>query len=104
MEHAHNLVYQAKCPHPSCNATYVEETARRFSERIKDHNGRDHNSHIFRHSSGSNHEVVTLDNFSIISKNHRNYYNRKVSESLHIKKIKPILNAQDKSVPLKLFN
>ena len=45
-----------------------------------------------------------MDNVTVISKTYKNYYKQKVSEALFNKTKKPILNTQDNSVPLKLFN
>ena len=47
--HKHDLVYHAKCAEESCNYDYVGETARRISERVLDHSGRNKNSHILKH-------------------------------------------------------
>ena len=45
------------------------------------------------------------DPFKIIDMNFRNNKRkRKIAESLWIKDVGPTLNAQEKSVPLKLFN
>ena len=105
-EHEHNLVYKVTCPEPTCNASYVGEVSRRFSERIKDHNGRDHKSHVATHSMETGHKNVTKEDFKIVAKEKRmsNYYVRTTSEALIIKRHKPTLNAQEKSAPLKLFN
>jgi len=46
----HNIVYKATCAEPGCNDTYVGECERRINERIKDHSGRDHSSHLVTHS------------------------------------------------------
>ena len=43
-EHNHDFIYHAKCPEPTCIDDYVGESACRITERIKDHNGRDHKS------------------------------------------------------------
>ena len=43
-EHNHDLIYHVKCPEPTYIDNYVGEGARRITERIKDHNGRDHMS------------------------------------------------------------
>ena len=79
-----------------CNVSYRGESGRRLEERLMDHPGRDKNSHVLKHSLDKGHKEVTMDNVTIISKN---YYKRKV-----IKIKKAILNTQDNSVPLKLFN
>ena len=38
------------CSPENCNENYIGESARRLDERMKDHNGRDRNSHLFKHS------------------------------------------------------
>ena len=48
---------------------YIGESGRRIAERIKYHNGRDHKSHILKHSLETGHEHVISSDFSIISKN-----------------------------------
>ena len=105
-KHEHNLVYEVTCPNETCSATYIGETARRLTERVKDHAGRDHNSHFFSHSLETGHKFVTIDDFTILMKdrNMGNYFKRKTSEALLIKSKKPILNKQQKSRPVKLFN
>ena len=105
-EHENGLVYKYKCQQTDCEATYIGETARRFSERIKDHCGRDHKSHVFLHTLETGHQEPTKEAFSIISKNNKlnNYFVRSVVESLLIKRNRPKLNYQEKSFPLKLFN
>ena len=47
--HKLDLVYHAKCAEESCNDDYVGETARRISERMLDHSGRDKNSYNLKH-------------------------------------------------------
>ena len=75
-----------------------------MQERIKDHNGRGHKSHMLKHST-EKHDNAAQENFKIIAKNSRNNkWKQKISQSLWIKDLLPTLNAQDKSVPLKLFN
>ena len=101
-KHEHNLVYKVDCP--DCDVSYIGESGRRLEERIMDHAGRDKYSHVLKHSLVKGHKEISLDNVTIISKNYKNYYNRKVSKALFIKTKKPILNTQDDSVPLKLFN
>ena len=48
-KHQHDLVYCVKCTEPSCRDNYVGETGRRITERIKDHSGRVHASHVVKH-------------------------------------------------------
>ena len=49
-EHQHDLIYYINCTKPSCRGNCVGETGRRIIERIKDHSGRDHTSHMVKHS------------------------------------------------------
>lgn len=102
-DHESCLVYKFKCP--DCDTSYIGETARRFAERIKDHCGRDHHSHVLTHSLTTGHNV-TKEDFTILTKSRQmnNYYMRTTMESLMIKRDKPKLNCQEKSRPLKLFN
>ena len=55
-DHQHDLVYHAKCPIEFCDENYIGESGRRIAERVKDHNGRDHKSHILKHSLEIGHE------------------------------------------------
>ena len=72
---------------------------------MKDHNGRDRNSHLFKHSVESRHDTVLKNDFRIIGKGYRNNTRRrKITEALFIKKMKPFLNIQEKFVKLVLFN
>ena len=95
-EHEHNLIYKVTCPEPTCNATYVGEVSRRFSERIKDHSGKDHKSHVATHAMETGHKNVNKEHFEIVTKDKRlcNYYVRTTAEALIIKREKPSLNAQ----------
>ena len=49
--------------------TMFGETGRRMSERVIDHNGRDKNSHIFKHSVEREHRPPSLQEFSILGGN-----------------------------------
>ena len=100
-----DLVYKCTCPHTDCNELYIGETERRFEERIIDHNKRDKKSHIYKHSGENSHPHVWLDNFEIVGRNYGNRTKRKkIGEALLINELKPSLNKQDKSFPLKPFN
>ena len=91
-EHEHNLVYKVECPEMNCTATYIGEVSRRLAERIKDHGGRDHKSHVFTHALESGHAPVTKDDFEILigkSKQLGNYYKRTTTEAITIKRYRP---------------
>ena len=62
-------MYHATCPSELYDENYIGKTCRPIAERVKDHNGRDHKSHILKHSL-----------FSI-----KNKRKQKISESLLIK-------------------
>ena len=68
----HDLIYHVNCPLPTCKDNYIGETARRIREPIKDHNGRDHKSHMLKYSIEKHHDNVTQENFKIITKNFKN--------------------------------
>lgn len=104
LEHEHNITYLATCPEQNCNATYLGETGRRLIERFKDHTGRDFNSHIYKHTTETKHQPLTLSNYEILDKNYTTLQERKLSEALYIKTLKPTLNTQDRSTPITLFN
>ena len=101
----HDIVYHSFCSDENCNENYIGESARRLDQRMKDHNGRDRISHLFKHSVKSMHDPVLKNNFRIMGKGYRNNSSRrKISEALFIKKMKPSVNIQEKSVKFELFN
>jgi len=105
LHHQHDIVYKVVCPDESCQAEYIGETGRRLQERVMDHAGRDKNSHVAQHSINTKHTPPSYEDFSIIGRGYKgNSYKRKLSEALYIKQLRPILNVQDKSIPLKLLN
>ena len=103
-EHRNDVIYLETCPETTCNDNYIGEAKRRLFERVKDHNGRDFNSHLLKHALGNNQHVSEKD-FKISGNGFRgNNKKRKVAEALLIREIKPTLNIQDQSVPLQLFS
>ena len=102
--HEHDIVYYAKCPEKSCPHHYVGESGR-VLECVKDHNGRDTSSHIFKHCVADDHQFFSCDDLKIVGRNYRsNKRKRKLAEALLIKNLGLSLNAQGKSVAFKLFN
>ena len=92
-------------PIPTCEDIYIGVIGRCIHDRIKDYNVRDHKSHMLKHRIDKHHDNVAQENFKTIAKNFKNNkWKRKISESLWIKDLGPNLNAQEKSVPLKLFS
>lgn len=102
-DNQYNIVYRASCPNQNCDATYIGETGCRIQERLKNHSGRDHHSHLFKHSLATTNEILTNVDYEILSSSHRHTFNRKIAEALLIKKYQPSLNTQKNSVPLQLF-
>ena len=77
----------------SCNDSYIRETARRLSERIMNHAGRDTKSHIVRHCLNSNHETVNIEHFKILNMGYNNStYRKRISKALFLKQYHPSLN------------
>ena len=64
-EHNHDLIYHSKCPEPTCIDDYVREIAPQITERIKDHNGRDHTSHVLEHSIEKSYKNVNTIDFKV---------------------------------------
>ena len=72
---------------------------------MKDHNGRDRNSRLFKHSVEGRHDPVLKNDFRIIGKGYRNNTRRrKIAEEPFIKKMKLSLIIQEKSVKLEFFH
>ena len=57
-EHQHDIVYYSKCPESQCSEDYTEETARRLSKRVLDHNGRDAKSYLVKHDIKKCHKTL----------------------------------------------
>ena len=71
-EHNHDLIYHTKCPEPTCIDDYVGESAHRITERMKYQRGRNHTSHVLRHSIEKSHKNVNTIDFKIIDNFHNN--------------------------------
>ena len=105
ISHNHDIIYHGNCPENGCCESYVGETARRISERVLDHSGKDINSHLYKRSIETGHQTLEISDYLIIGNVDGNNWNkRKRAEALLIKELKPTLKKQDKSMPLKLFN
>ena len=103
--HKHDIAYYAKCPEESCPHDYAGESGRGVLERVKDHNGKDAFSYIFKHCIAVDHQFVFCDNLRIAVRNYRNNKQKqKIAKVLLIKNLKLSLNVQEKSVALLLFN
>ena len=101
----HDVIYRSVFATEKCNEDYIGECARRLYERVKDNNGRDHSSHLLKNAVETGHLQVDTAKVEVIGSGYRNNARRrKIVEALLVKKLKPTLNIQEKSVPLKLFN
>ena len=102
--HKHNLVYYGECPDEGCKDDYVGETKRCIVERINDHSSKDNSSHLLKHTRENGHTHVWEKDFQILANNYESNFNRKISESLFIRQLKPTLNVNKKSITLHLLN
>ena len=101
-KHKHNVVYLGTCP--DCSKTYVGQTKCRCEKRIIEHNKRDRNSHILKHSNEAKHSRLWLKDYQILGQGYNSDFKRKISEALFIQQHTPELNIQKSSYELKLFN
>ena len=103
--HNYDIIYYGNCPENGYPDNYVGESARRISERVFGHTGKDINSHLYKHCIEAGHQALEISDYRIIGNRYGNNWNkRKIAEALLFKELKPTLNKQDKSIPLKLFN
>ena len=103
--HNHDIIYTCNCPENGCPDKYIGEAAKRISEKVLEHTGKDINSHLYKYSIKTGHQTLQISNYQIIGNGYGNNWNkRKIAEALLIKELNPTLNKQDKSIPFKLFN
>ena len=57
-EEQHDIVYHSFRISENCKENYIGESARWLGDRTKDHNVRDHNSHLLKNSIKSRHDSV----------------------------------------------
>ena len=77
--HQSNLVYYAKCSNQTFSENYIGETDRRIKGRMIDHNKRDTNSHILKHSREERHTHVWGKAFKVSGNDYRSALKRKIS-------------------------
>ena len=56
--HNHDITYHGNCPENGCPDNYVGQTARRVSERVLDHTGKDINSYLYKHAIETGHQTL----------------------------------------------
>ena len=82
------VIYRYKCNRVDCEEEYIDESARNFAERFKEHLKTP--SPIHDHSVISGHNV-TIDNFEIVGIEGQNLL-RTIKEALYIRVNNPSLN------------
>ena len=68
MEHQHELIYHVNFGERSCYDNYVRGNGLRIAERVKDHSGRDHASHMVKYNMENSYTGVNSDNFNLFDK------------------------------------
>ena len=91
------VVYKFVCP--GCNASYIGETSRYLSTRIKEHLETDKKSHIFAHLvNNETCKALSTENCFEIIGSVSTLFRLKLKEAMHIIWKKPLLNKQQKHV------
>ena len=72
LEHDNDLTYLVKCPENTCLENYLGVTARRISERVSEHAGKDKKSNMLQHTLQSGHPSVSLNEFKTLGKGFNN--------------------------------
>ena len=88
MTNKSGIIYRLKCDRLECDEEYIDETARTFGERFKEHLKAP--SHIHDHSNTTGH-TTNLNNFSIMGREEQNL-SRLIKESMFIRVNNPSLN------------
>ena len=66
--HEQDIVHYAKWSEESFPHDYVSKSGRRVLERVKDHNCKDTSFHIFQHCEVADHQFVSCNDLSTVSK------------------------------------
>ena len=83
-----NIIYWYKCSRTECDDEYIEESARTFEERYREHLKAP--SPIFEHDSTTGHKT-SVDNFKIIGREGHGI-SRTIKEAIYIRVNNPTLN------------
>ena len=103
-QHKHDFVYSSRCRSTDCNDSYIGEAARRLSERVIDHSGRDTKSYIVRHCLNSIHGTLNIENFKVLNMGYSNdTYKRRISEALFESSISPFPQCARQLCPFAAF-
>ena len=103
-KHQTNLIYgYVPQGYTELKQGYVGETNVRFGRRTREHAAWDKNSAIYKNSRDRNIEVAHED-FRVLEPGYPKCHDRRIAEALYIKDYNPILNGQQVSYKLTLFN
>ena len=103
-KHKYNVLYFCRYPNVTCKEACVGETDGRINKPIIDHNKRDQNSHLLKHTRESQHTHAWKNDFKTFNGNYKSSIKRKISEMISIRTWKPTLNVKEKSTRLGLYN
>ena len=102
--HQTNLVYGYVPPGESnLKEGYIGETHVRYGRRMTEHARWDKTSSIYKNAQEKNIQVTNGD-FRILERGYPKYLDRIIAEALYVKDYNPVLNGQQQSYKLKLFN
>ena len=105
-----NIVYKFTCGR--CNATYYGETCRHFKVRVGEHSGistlTNKRSKSKKSTAVKDHmlicdQPVSFDDFKVLASSNSEFH-LKIKESLLISRDQPVLNKNEASLPLHLFD
>ena len=100
----HEVIYRSVCATENCNEDHVSQCDRRLYDHVNDNNGRNHSSHLVKHTGETGHLTLATDNFEVNGRGYRKIPLRsKIEEALLVEKLKPSLKIQEKSLSIKLF-
>ena len=86
-----DLVYKYECNR--CNATYIGETSIHLCTRIQEHSRVGSRSNIAEHNIKCK-SNISIDNFKILCRNFKDYWERVMCEALMIGSFNPKINVQ----------
>ena len=83
-----DLVYHWKCKADGCNSSYIGETSRALSKRVKEHS-KSTTSAILKHCKDFHHLLPSIEDFNIIDKE-PSQVTREAKEVIHIRQLDPV--------------
>ena len=86
-----DIVYQWSCANPGCKSSYIRETSRSLSERVRKHSKEGSNSAIYQHCASKGHPLPNIDQFKVIDQE-KSQIAHEAREAIHIQNADPELN------------